>query len=204
MSLVRHLVLFVLTLFLFSCDSETDCGCDEPAKENENLVFIGDSLIAGWKLSRYFPCYFTQNKGVSGACLQDIPGWEIDAKGKTAVFLIGTNNLGGVSSIPETFYADFVEQYLEIIASLQCKRTIVISLLPRVPDAHRSGINQEILRLNKELENAFASREEILFLDVYANFAHAETHVNPIYFNDGLHLNNKGYELLTSLVSAAL
>jgi len=195
MSIVRYSILLLLSLVLFSCNDEN---------EGEPVVFIGDSLVEGWRTNRYFPSYNTTNKCVSGAHLKDAFSWDIDATDKTAVFLIGTNNLGSVSSLPENFYTEFVDLYLDLISSVNAERNIVISILPRIPSAHRSTINQEIKQLNSELKNTFSTYDNIIFLDVYDDFSDEESGANPLYFYDGLHLNDKGYDLLSSLLAPIL
>lgn len=200
MSIVKYFVWFFLSLFLFSCTDENK----EEESKCESVVFIGDSLVRGWKVQNYFSSYNTENVGVLGAKLEDVFNWDIDVTDKTAVFLVGTNNLGGVASVSNNFYVGFVNLYLELIASLDAKQNIVISILPRVPAAHRLTINQEIIRLNAELKSAFSTHENILFLDVYDSFLDESGSVNSLYFYDGLHLSDKGYDLLSSLLSSVL
>lgn len=191
----RYLILLLLPLFLISCNEEND---------GEPVVFVGDSLVEGWKTNKCFPTYQTEKKGISGARLEEALTWEIDAANKTVVFLIGTNNLGSVSFLPTNFYLDFTDCYLRLIDSLGGKKNIVISLLPRTLTGERPTINQEIKQLNAELKEAFAPYDNILFLDVYDHFTDEEGNANPHYFYDGLHLSDQGYNLLSSLLNVIL
>ena len=109
-TLTNKIVLLVaIALFpFFSCED----------KKKDSLVFIGDSLISSWNVASFFPSYIVKNKGVSGARLEDIRNWDIDAQNKTAIFLIGTNDLGSIHSVPDDYYDQFAESYLDIITSI--------------------------------------------------------------------------------------
>lgn len=194
MSSWRHYFLLLCYLFLcLSCEKE---------KEGR-VVFIGDSLVKGWKIKKYFSNYDLSNEGVSGAVIEDVLNWDINATDKTAVYLIGTNNLGAATSLPLKFNNYFIDHYLHVIYTLNAESNIVISLLPRQPSAHRPTINEEIKLLNKELKETFASYDHIEFLDVYDYFTE-EDNINHTYFHDGLHLNTEGYNLLSKLLAPVL
>jgi len=187
------LILLSCAVIFTSCQKE----------EGEPVVFIGDSLVEGWKANKYFPDYNISNESVIGAKIEEVLTWEIDATGKTAVFLIGTNNLGSISTLPLKFNLTFVDHYLHVIYTLQAQNNIVISLLPRQPAEHRPAINEEIKSLNKELKEVLAQHDNIEFLDVYDHFT-KEGNIDHTYFSDGLHLSSKGYDLLSKLLAPVL
>lgn len=68
-----------------------------PAKDENRVVFIGDSITAGWKLDEYFPNQPFINRGIGGQTTsqillrfrQDI----INLKPKAVVILAGTNDI---------------------------------------------------------------------------------------------------------------
>lgn len=180
-------------------------SCKDEIEKKGSVVFIGDSLVEGWDLKLYFPAYEATNKGVSGAKVAEILDWDIDAKDKIAVYLIGTNNVGSVSAFQSTDNAILTNSYLEVIHTVNAPQNIVISLLPRHAYEERPTINEEIKQLNKELKEAFASYGHIEFLDVYDYFTEpGGDSVNEYYFKDGLHLNREGYDLLSELITPLL
>lgn len=175
-----------------SCEKEKD----------ESIIFIGDSLVADWNVRTFFPSRDISNKGVKGAKINDVLSWNIDSDGKVCVILIGTNNLPHEPFLEE-FKKSFIQSYENVIEALKAKRVIVISILPRDLKSDPTSQNEEIKKLNMDLKNSLSQFQNVYFLDVFDYFMTGNK-VNVAYFNDGLHLNYYGYELLSSLLKDIL
>src|SRR5438552_2224810 len=70
-----------------------------PAKGEDRVVFMGDSITDGWKLDQYFPGEPYVNRGISGQTTPQMllrfrPD-VIDLKPKVVVILAGTNDISG-------------------------------------------------------------------------------------------------------------
>src|SRR5438552_4637467 len=70
-----------------------------PAKGEDRVVFMGDSITDGWKLNEYFPGLPYVNRGISGQTTSQMllrfrPD-VIDLKPKVVVILAGTNDIAG-------------------------------------------------------------------------------------------------------------
>jgi len=80
-------IFAVLFLFLTGCSA---------ALEKNIVIFIGDSLVAGWDVEYYFPYLDISNLGVYGAKVNEIKinAFPDDISKSTVVSLIGTNDIG--------------------------------------------------------------------------------------------------------------
>lgn len=189
---MRILFLSLLFLLIPSCKSDDD----------KPIIFIGDSLVNGWDIGRFFPQRITINKGVSGAKINNVLGWNLDTNGKDCVLLIGTNNLPQIKEgevLSDEFKKTFLDSYENLVTKLNCKKLIVISVLPRSSEP----LNKEIKKLNQELKKTLEPHPEVVFLDVFDSFIN-NGKLNHGYFSDGLHLNYSGYVLLSSSLSNLL
>ena len=70
-----------------------------PAKDENRVVFMGDSITDSWKLNEYFPNQPFVNRGISGQTTSQMllrfrPD-VIDLKPKAVVILAGTNDIAG-------------------------------------------------------------------------------------------------------------
>src|SRR3982750_395465 len=78
---------------------EANAKLPPPAKGEERVVFMGDSITDGWKLEQYFPGKPYVNRGISGQTTPQMlirfrPD-VIDLNPKAVVIFAGTNDLAG-------------------------------------------------------------------------------------------------------------
>src|SRR5213595_3585385 len=90
-----------------------------PAKDEQRVVFMGDSITDGWKLDQYFPGAPYVNRGISGQTTPQMlirfrPD-VIDLGPKVVVILAGTNDISGNTG-PMT--VAMVEENLQSMAEL--------------------------------------------------------------------------------------
>ena len=114
-------------------------------REQAKVVFLGDSIIDGWRMSpsykQHFSAYTPLNLGISGEYTQNLL-WRIEhgaldgLSPKAVVVMIGVNNLGGGFSAQQT--AKGVRAVLVAVqGKLPGAPILLLSILPagESPDA---------------------------------------------------------------------
>lgn len=170
------------------------------------IVFFGDSLIHGYDVASFFPNKEIYNCGVDGATtdlLLHLQPYAIqDYKPEKVVLLIGTNDLSDRWQFDKLEIAFNVFKLVEIMRNYNPGLDIVvISPLPIDEERKKTRCRNNIqLRiLGDEIKDAVSSFVGLHYVDVFDAFLENGS-LNENYTTDGLHLNEKGYEKLTSLI----
>jgi len=191
--------------------------CNEISKKGEaELVFLGDSITAGWAgrgkavWEKTWAPLKAANFGISGDRTEHVL-WRLEhgnfdgLKPKEIVLMIGTNNTGHQGrpqkELNGAVYQCTAQQTAEgikaIIAKLQQKcpdaKILVLAIFPR-------GANKDDkFRQQNEATNAIvkglADDKKVFFLDVGAKFLAADGTLSKNIMPDLLHPNEKGYEI---------
>lgn len=164
---------------------------------DEDIAYcaIGDSLIARWDIQSDFPSHQIYNMGVSGSGIDYLESKQNSCKGRIVFVLSGTNDL---SKIRNNINA-YSDRYFNAIEGLGGERTYIISLLPRNFDSDDNDYNELIKTFNKLIIEQAKNYPTINVLDVHDSFTKDGT-MNEQLSYDGLHLNNYGYEVLSSIL----
>lgn len=190
-----------------------------PAKNEQRVVFMGDSITDGWDAPNnggFFPGKPYVNRGISGQTTpqmlirfrRDV----IELKPKVVVILAGTNDIAGNTG-PTTLEA--IEDNLTTMAELATAhgiRVVFASLLPvsdyEVRDA--KPINQttrrppaQILALNNWIRE-YANAHHHVYLDYFSAMVDDKGFLKDELSNDGLHPNPQGYAVMSPLAQAAI
>lgn len=190
-----------------------------PAKNEQRVVFMGDSITDGWDSPNnggFFPGKPYVNRGISGQTTpqmlirfrRDV----IELKPKVVVILAGTNDIAGNTG-PMTL--DAIEDNLTSMAELASAhgiRVVFASLLPVSDYEVRDGkpITQtvrrppdQILALNKWMKD-FAAAHHMVYLDYFSAMVDDKGFLKDELSNDGLHPNPQGYAVMNPLAEAAI
>ena len=190
-----------------------------PAKNEQRVVFMGDSITDGWHNPNnggFFPGKPYVNRGISGQTTpqmlirfrRDV----IELKPKVVVILAGTNDIAGNTG-PTTL--DAIEDNLTSMAELASAhgiRVVFASLLPVSDYEVRDGkpITQtvrrppdQILALNKWMKD-FAAAHHMVYLDYFSAMVDDKGFLKDELSNDGLHPNPQGYAVMNPLAEAAI
>ena len=188
-----------------------------PAKDENRVVFMGDSITDGWKLDQYFPGQTYVNRGISGQTTPQMllrfrPD-VIDLKPKVVVILAGINDISGNTG-PTTLTT--IEENLASMVDLAHANGINVVLATVMPisdyNKDRSGNPvirsvrlppAQILALNAWIKNLCAERD-LIYLDYFTAMADDKGFLKADLANDGLHPNAKGYELIKPLAENAI
>ena len=183
-----------------------------PAKDENRVVFMGDSITDGWKLAEYFPDKPYLNRGISGQTTpQMLIRFRPDVvalKPKVVVILAGTNDIAGNTGpmtleMIEDNYASMAE-----LAEANGIQVVFASVLPvhdynpqrkmtdrRPPD--------KILKLNEWLKD-YCAQNGHTYLDYFSKMVDDKGFLKAELANDGLHPNAEGYKIMAPLAEVAI
>jgi len=190
-----------------------------PAKNEQRVVFMGDSITDLWddpKYGGFFPGKPYINRGISGQTTpqmlirfrRDV----IEHKPKVVLILAGTNDLAGNTG-PTTLEA--IEDNLSSMAELATAhgiRVVFASVLPVSDYEMRDGkpIVQtvrrppdKILALNQWLKD-YAAAHHHGYLDYFSAMVDDKGFLKNELSDDGLHPNAQGYVVMAPLAEAAI
>lgn len=175
----------------------TACG-DTP--EDSIINFVGDSIIARWDINQSFPSYCVYNDGVGGSGIDLIESYRSKFIGSDVVVITGTNNH---NQFRDTQYKEYAERYVSSILQLTDGEIFLFSVLPREFPGDKEDINNDIARFNAYVEASVKNIDRVCYIDAFPDFLKGEG-INHMYYSDGLHPNDIGYEILTQKLLKAL
>ena len=171
-----------------------------PPPQNATL-FVGSSSIVGWDTKKWFPDIENINRGFGGSQIND--SWYyaesiiIPYKPKKIVFYAGDNDATD-GKTPEMIFVNFKAFAIKIRKALPETRLIYVSIKPSIA---RWSIWPQMQKANELILNYSKEQKNVYFIDVSKVMLDSSGKpIKEIFHADGLHMNEKGYELWTSLV----
>lgn len=188
----------------------------EAAAGPHDLVFIGDSIThlfegdPGGQMKRgervwedFYAGRRALNLGFGWDRTQNVL-WRLahgEFTGQTpklVVLLIGTNNLTGTPNAPVNTPSEIAKGILavcdELLVLSPASHILVMGILPRGASA-TDPFRPAIRELNALLEEATASRDQILFADIGQRFLEDDGTLPGALMNDGTHPTEDGYRI---------
>ncbi|HVP48518.1 MAG TPA: GDSL-type esterase/lipase family protein [Bryobacteraceae bacterium] len=184
-----------------------------PSANSPRVVFLGDSITDGWRLSEYFSGRDFVNRGISGQITGEMLGRMmadvIKLKPAAMLVLAGTNDIARVVPVST------IENNLTMIADLadfNQIRPVFASVLP-VSDYHKN-VNPRfemtrhrppatILTLNRWLQQ-FCAQRGYIYADYFASMVDSAGYLQADLADDGLHPNAKGYRAMAPIALNAI
>ena len=175
-------------------------------------IFMGDSITEEWgrEYSDFFQSPSRINRGIGG---QTTPQMLIRFKQdvvllnpKTVVLLAGTNDIAGNTG-PSS--ADMICNNIFSMADIAHEngiRIIICSILPvfEYPWAeHIKNVPDTIEEINNKLKS-FTKKNGMVYLDYYSQMVDSNRGLMGKYTTDGVHLNLKGYKVMSRVVKEVL
>ena len=183
-----------------------------PQENEKRVVFMGDSITEEW--SRLYPNYFKErsyiNRGIGGQTTpqmlirfkQDV----VDLRPAVVVILAGTNDIAGntgpsnVKMITDNIFS------MATIATAHGIQVVLSSVLP----VYLYEWSPEIIdppstidAVNERLKEHAASNG-IEYLDYFSEMVDDRKGLKKEYTPDGVHPNEKGYELMSTIAEKKL
>lgn len=192
-------VLFIIILLVFLYDRYLLLKRDIRIKRGENIVFLGDSLIARYDTNLYFRSFNVTNSGIGGNMTTDILN-DLDSRvfkynPKKVFILVGTNDIV-YSELSLSKIRDNVNSIIDKIKEYDSNIDIYLeSIYPVIEDLNEDIVyhrrNKTIIELNgyyKDLCNT-----KCTYINVFDSLIDKSGNLKSYYTKDGVHLNKLGY-----------
>lgn len=179
--------------------------------KKDGVVFFGDSITEMYELDKYFPEIAVKyNCGIGGGTSNELL-WIVDEavikyNPKLVVMMIGINDLGNTVMLSPKDIALNVKNIIDLIRG-NCPDTqiLLLSTLPCV-EALRSYHQVPGIRCNDLVEMIHSQYKQLILdkkvqlVNIFNYFVDEKKEEIKEYYEDGLHLNERGYEKLTELI----
>lgn len=169
--------------------------------KHPDVVFLGSSSIRVWDLAKYMPGLPALNRGFGGSQYEAAALYAdrilLPHRPKVVVLYSGDNDIASGKS-PEWVFADFRHLIRRIEHMLPDTHIFVLSIKPSVA---RWALWDKMKQTN-ELFSAFAEKDaHVDYIDVATSLLGPDgTPRADLLRTDGLHLNDKGYEIWSAIV----
>ncbi len=188
-----------------------NAGLKTPAKNENRVVFMGNSITQGWKEkdSAFFQINPYICRGISGQTTpqmlirfrQDV----IALKPKVVVILAGTNDIAGNTG-PSSLemIMDNLASMTEIAKANHIK-VILCSILPAYDYPWRKGLepNIKIPKMNDMIKD-YCKKTNTFYLDYFSAMADDKNGMKAELTTDGVHCTPQGYKLMETMVQEAI
>jgi lysophospholipase L1-like esterase len=165
------------------------------------IVFVGSSSIRFWELKKSFPDLEVINRGFGGSELADSAHYAsrivVPYQPRIVVLYAGDNDIGA-GKTPERVFADFKDFVKAVHTPLPRTKIIYLSIKPSI---FRWKLVDRMRQANSVIEEYCNHSDGSVYLDVGTPLLGPDGKPRAELFRrDGLHLNEKGYALWTSLL----
>lgn len=161
-------------------------------KDNNQIVFIGDSQTEFFELQEMFKSVKIVNRGISGdntAGVLDRLGEILETKPKKVFIEIGVNDL--IKKVPVSKTAENINSIVMRIQKETPNTKIYLeSIFPTKGGIYAQNISDSV----KELNSKIKSLPGVEFIDVYPSFESNGELKKEYDCGDGLHLSGPGYQ----------
>lgn len=156
------------------------------------IAFLGDSLIARGRWNEHFPNLQIENYGIDGDTINGVKAraqFVLNKNPEKIVLLIGINEFSSFISVDEVF-----KKYLTLLKKLKQSNTeiIVVKLLY----TQMNSYNKKVTEFNSLLETHL-KENNYSYIDLNDELSSNEF-LKDKYTTDGIHLNNKAYNIFSS------
>jgi lysophospholipase L1-like esterase len=171
----------------------------------DGFLFVGSSSIVGWNLPKCFPDMPVINRGFGGSQIADSVHFAeriiIPYRPRVVVLYAGDNDIAKGKS-PQTVLADYRAFVDKIRAPLPKTKIVFVAIKPSISRWRLVDKMREANRLIREVTDDDPLQE---FVDIDTPMIGSDGKpMADLFKSDGLHLNEDGYQLWSSLVKPHL
>lgn len=160
------------------------------------IIFLGNSITEGFDFSKYFSKTNIINRGINSdhldGILDRLQTSVIKLKPAKLLILIGINDIGAQDS-DSTILANYSKLLSIISEELTETKVYIHSILP-TSARWKNCPPEKIIRLNKEIR-ILSEKYKFTWINIYSLFVDKNSFLKSDLSIDGLHLNDKGYQL---------
>jgi lysophospholipase L1-like esterase len=169
------------------------------------LLFVGSSSIRMWPTAERFPGLPVVNRGFGGSHISDVNHFAerivFKYKPRAIVFYAGDNDIADAKT-PERVMEDF-EAFVGRVRKAGPGTPIV--WLPIKPSLSRWNLWPEMQRANAMVEEYARSHDDVVYADLATPMMGEDRQPRPsLFLDDGLHLNETGYDVWTQALRPVL
>ncbi|MBD3235034.1 MAG: hypothetical protein GF315_15030 [candidate division Zixibacteria bacterium] len=177
-------------------------------KSNSRVVFLGASVTKRWDLQKYFndPDYI--NRGVGGQLAPQLlarlyqDAVELHPRA-VVIELCAINALPNVNPQAAKYAVHSMVDLCEV-NGIEPILTTTLPISRAYEQAHEGGdMTSRLIDLNRWIEN-FAQKNDIKLINYFNSLSADDNYIRPELTEDGIHPNEKGYELMAELTRLIL
>lgn len=174
------------------------------------VVFIGSSSIRKWEtLTEDMKPFTALNHGFGGSKIKDstyyLDRLVFPFEPRAVVLFAGTNDINGIegaSKTGEQVYEGFIE-FVNVVRAQNPE--LPIYYISVSPTNARWKVWDEAQKANELIAAYCETQDKVTFIDTTSQLLGADGKPNKdLFIYDGLHLNEKGYAVWTSIIKPVL
>ena len=180
---------------------------DKKPNFKPDVVFIGASNIEHWNLERFFPELKVVNRGIgeqiSAQMLLRFYQDVVELSPKIVVITAGSNDIK--NRVPIEFTVEYITRMINIAKAHSIK--VVLTTVTPVNDTQKGMLKLRPLTLIKRLNDEIrklAEKLNVELCDFWKILSDKDGYMPKEYSYDGVHLNEKGYELVSKALKPIL
>lgn len=182
---------------------------EQQAPHQGAILFVGSSSIRLWDTQKSFPGLTTINRGFGGSFLVDSEYYAnriiLPYAPRTIVLYAGDNDIAAGKS-PEMLLADFKSFTTAVRRALPQTAILYIAIKPSLA---RWNLWPQMNAANTLIRDYCTAAPRLHFIDIAAPMLEPDHSPDgrprpELFQPDGLHLNDEGYRLWTSILSPHL
>jgi lysophospholipase L1-like esterase len=168
----------------------------------DSVLFVGSSSIRLWRTRECYPDLPVINRGFGGSHISDVIYFAerivLPYQPRAIVFYAGDNDIAGGKSAQRVF--DDYRRFVGLVhARLPAVRIIFITIKP---SESRWSLWPEMQKANESIQALCTKDRRLFFADPAASLLGPAGRPNSeLFLNDKLHLNAKGYEIWSRVLS---
>ncbi len=174
----------------------------------EATLFVGSSSIVYWKTAQFFPNYAVINRGFGGASIGEIEHFYDDVikrhNPKNVVLYSDIDIENGVE--PAIAVANHIRLIMRIEQDFPNANILILDMKPTLVDfILGKNVRANKVKANTLLKKFANARSQRHYIDVTATMMTKAGKLNDtLFLDDGMHLNDKGYQAWQPLIDNIL